>query len=125
MRSRSGGNGKNMIYKLEYNFGDCKISVDGNVWTISSWHVSEEFRNSGLGTRMLKSLVLEIIEKAGEPDEVRYIWNGQNAYVKKWLDRFDARCMVDVNVAKKCPDDDWESHMYVLNKELFLEYCSR
>lgn len=36
MRSRSSGNGKNMIYKLEYDFGDCKISVDGNVWTISS-----------------------------------------------------------------------------------------
>lgn len=31
--------------------------------------------------------------------------------------------MVDVNVAKKAPDDDWESHMYVLNREMFLEYC--
>ena len=72
---------------------------------------------------MLKSLVLEIIETCGEPYEVRYIWNGQNAYVKKWLDRFEAKCMVDVNVAKKAPDDDWESHMYVLNRGLFLEYC--
>lgn len=51
-----------MIYKLEYNFGDCKINVERNLWTISSWHVSEEYRNTGLGTRMLKSLVKEIIE---------------------------------------------------------------
>ncbi len=112
-----------MIYKLEYNFGDCKINVERNLWTISSWHVSEEYRNTGLGTRMLKSLVKEIMEKSGTPDEIRYIWNGQNAYVKKWLDRFQAKCMDDVNVAKKAPDDDWEPHMYVLNREMFMEYC--
>ena len=113
-----------MVYEIENYYGECKISVTGKIWTISSWHVKETHRHKGIGKSLLSDSVNSLLRAYGNPDEVRYIWNGQNKYVYSWLERFNAKCLAGINIQKN-NTDDWESHVYVLDKEKFLLYCKK
>ncbi len=113
-----------MFCEHKDTYGKCKIDIDKDgTWTISSWHVKEEYQNAGHGKRLLAETVMELLSQGYEPTKIRYIWDGQNKYVYKWLKQFKAKSMVNLNVVKYSPDDDWESHIYDLDMELFLRYC--
>ena len=59
----------------------------------------------------------------GAPDTVEYIWNGANQYVFDWLEEnFGALSKCPIAVQKYASDDDWKSHIYILNREKFLKY---
>ena len=117
--------GESFIFKKRCEYGECKIIVtNNNVWTISSWQILDKYQHKGIGKNLLCSLVEEILFLCHEPSLIQYIWNGQNDYVLNWLKRFDAKCLTEENVLKNNADDDWDSHIYVLNKEKFLNYCT-
>ena len=104
---------------------ECKISVVPKmIWTISSWFTTKEFQHNGYGALTLKACIEEIMKNETIPAKVEYIWNGKNIYVLKWLVKhFDAVCTCPIAVQKYAADDDWESHIYVLNKNKFIAYC--
>ena len=59
----------------------------------------------------------------GLPKEVDYVWNGSNDYVIEWLNKhFGAISKCPIAVQKNSFDDDWDSHVYVLNRVKFLNY---
>lgn len=106
---------------------ECKISVnsDTNTRTISSWYTAKDYQHHGYGTETLRACLNEIKQQNPEPAKVEYIWNGTNEYVLKWLaEHFGAISRCPVAVQKYAFDDDWESHIYVLNKEKFAAFFS-
>lgn len=104
---------------------ECRISVEPvtGAWTISSWFTREGYKHRGYGKTVLKECVDSIAARHPAPQSIRYIWNGQNEYVLKWLvDRFNAECTCPVAVQKYTANDDWESHMYKLDAAKFMNY---
>lgn len=107
----------------------CKCSLDIDIingkikWTISSWFTENKFKYQGIGKRTMGRLFTYCIIKYGIPTNVEYIWNGKNEYVLEWLERnFDAICTCPIAVQKTQADDDWSSHIYVLNTHKILKY---
>ncbi len=106
---------------------ECKIDVDPvtKTWTISSWFTTERHKHHGFGKLTLQECLNAISAVYGTPDIVEYIWNGANQYVFDWLDEnFGALSKCPIAVQKYASDDDWESHIYILNREKFLKYFS-
>ncbi|MCR5249238.1 MAG: hypothetical protein K6E50_01380 [Lachnospiraceae bacterium] len=106
---------------------ECKIDVDPatKTWTISSWYTTEKHKHHGYGKLTLQECLNAISAVCGMPDTVEYIWNGANQYVFDWLEEnFGALSKCPIAVQKYASDDDWESHIYVLNREKFLQYFS-
>lgn len=104
---------------------ESKISVNDNhnIWTISSWYAAHGSGHKGYGTLTLQSALQTIYDKFAEPVQIEYIWNGANQYVIDWLNRhFGAISKCPIAVQKYAADDDWESHIYILNKDKVLEY---
>ena len=104
---------------------ECKIDVDPGTktWTISSWYTEEGHKHHGFGKLTLKACLDTIAAVHGAPDTVEYIWNGANQYVFDWLEEnFGALSKCPIAVQKYASDDDWESHIYSLNREKFLKY---
>jgi len=103
---------------------ECEISIEKEEWTIRSWYTKEGYGNSGYGSKCLKALANEIFTRIGTPCEIFYIWNGANNYVFEWMEKhFGAVSMCPIAVQKNCADDDWESHIYRLDRDKFLIYC--
>lgn len=103
----------------------CYISInkDEQLWRISSWFTKSGFMNKGYGRETLKHALDYCMDKYGIPATIQYTWNGANPYVLEWLERhFDAVCTCPIAVQKTQPDDDWNSHIYELNKEKVLKY---
>ncbi len=112
-------------YKYDRRFKacECKISVNTNTWTISSWYTEKAFQHRGFGTLTLQVCLEDISKVYGVPERVEYIWNGANKYVLDWLnEHFGAVSKCPIAVQKYANDDDWESHIYVLNTDKFIEY---
>ena len=103
---------------------ECKISVTNqNVWTISSWYTTEGYKHKGYGKITLQACVDYLKTILDLPIRIEYIWNGANEYVFDWLNtNFGAISRCPIAVQKYASDDDWESHIYVLNREKFLRY---
>lgn len=103
----------------------CTVSVNesANIWRISSWFTKSGFGNKGFGRAALEKALQRCMDRYGDPEGIEYTWNGENAYVLAWLERhFDAVCICSVAVQKTQPDDDWDSHIYELDKEKVLQY---
>lgn len=102
----------------------CEISVSGEgIWNITSWHTKESFRNKGFGRRTMKLVLSMCRSRYGKPSVIRYTWNGVNAYVLEWMERhFNAVCTCPVAVQKNQAGDDWESHIYELDKDKVFGY---
>ena len=116
-----------ITYKDNEKVCECQIDIDkdSNVWTISSWYTMEGYKHKGYGTQTLQVCLCEINKKLGLPSKVEYIWNGANEYVFEWLNgHFGAVSKCPIAVQKYSFEDDWESHIYVLNKYKFIEYFS-
>ena len=109
---------------------ECQINInkaDDNIkWTISSWFTESGFKHQGIGKHAMSRLVSYCKTVHGYPTEVEYVWNGAHEYVLDWMERhFDAICTCPIAVQKTQSDDDWSSHIYVLNKDKVLDYfCS-
>lgn len=74
----------------------------------------------------MKALVEYALAKLGEPETVEYVWNGQNQYVFCWLERHVSPvCKCPMAVQKPQPEDDWDSHVYTLDKGDFLGMMGR
>ena len=104
---------------------ECKIDVspETKTWTISSWYTTDGHKHHGYGKLTLQECLDSISEVYGVPDRVEYIWNGANQYVFDWLEEnFGAISKCPIAVQKYATDDDWESHIYILNREKFLDY---
>lgn len=103
----------------------CKVNFDTecHTWTIVSWFTNENLQGQGIGKKTLAKALSEMYRTAGIPKEIKYIWNGTNEYVLKWMERhFDAKCSCLMEIQKKQADDDWESHIYNLNVDKTLYY---
>lgn len=103
----------------------CKMSSskDKSLWTISSWYTKRGFMHQGFGKKTLKKTLDEMNKTLGLPTKIEYIWNGANEYVYDWLSKnFGALSKCPLAVQKYSNDDDWESHIYSLNTEKFLNY---
>ena len=106
---------------------ECKIDVDlgTKTWTISSWYTTDKHKHHGYGKLTLQECLKAISSVYGTPNTVEYIWNGANQYVFDWLEEnFGALSKCPIAVQKYASDDDWESHIYILNREKFLRYFS-
>ena len=58
-----------------------------------------------------------------KPDKIEYIWNGANQYVYDWMTHhFDPISKCPIAVQKYASEDDWDSHVYILNVEKVLKY---
>ena len=103
--------------------GECSINVNGKTWTIASWFVKDEYQNRGYGRKMLKACMVEILKSNPYPNRIEYVWNGENYYVFNWLEsNFAPVSMCPLSVRKYANDDDWESHIYLLDVDKVLEY---
>lgn len=103
------------------------LSIDAKtgVWDITFWNTHEKYRHRGYGKMLLEKAFHKAIEVYGFPQTVRYAWNGTNQYVLDWMERhFNAECSSPIAVRKTQPDDDKDSHIYVLDKMKVFEYFS-
>lgn len=120
-------------YKLNFNnayivivaedngngIGSCKVDYDEEEIVVSSWFVDKAYQNQGIGKELLKRAI-ENIPK--DYKQVKYIWNGKNEYVGKWLEKFNAKSLCPIHMLKYACADTWDNHMYILDKDLFLNY---
>lgn len=103
------------------------LSIDAKtgVWDITFWNTHEKYRHHGYGKMSLEKAFHKAIEVYGFPQTIRYAWNGTNQYVLDWMERhFNAECSSPIAVRKTQPDDDKDSHIYVLDKMKVFEYFS-
>ena len=101
----------------------CIIHVSEDSWTITSWFTEEKYKHHGYGTELLWILLHTLKHIYGKPQTVKYIWNGANQYVYDFLvEHFDAKCTTPIAVQKYQTEDDWSSHIYVLDVNKFNEY---
>ena len=115
------------IFLIKNNIEVCKCKMYTNpsktTWTISSWYTLSDFNHQGFGKKTLEKTVWEMYKQFGIPEKIEYIWNGTNEYVYAWLSKnFDAISNCPIAVQKYANDDDWQSHIYTLNKNKFLNY---
>ncbi|MBO5389166.1 MAG: GNAT family N-acetyltransferase [Lachnospiraceae bacterium] len=103
--------------------GHSLISSTNNTWTITGWYIDEEYQNKGLGKELLHNSFTYLYNLFGTPNKIDYIWNGTNEYVIEWLrSNFSPISKCPIAVQKTQADDDWESHIYTLDKDKVLIY---
>jgi len=105
--------------------GYSRLSVDriSNVWTISEWFVNSNYQNKGYGRTILFTALNELYAQYGLPFEIQYVWNGQNMYVYEWLKKyFRPVSECPIAVQKVASDDDWDSHIYKIDRDKVLSY---
>lgn len=102
----------------------CGIYIgEKDEWVICAWYVDENFRNGGVGTRLLKSTLAAMIHDLGEPKAIDYIWNGANKYVYDWMEKnFSPICKCSLAVQKNESADNWDSHIYHLDVKKVMNY---
>lgn len=105
------------------NICKCQIGIEKGVWTISAWFTKEEYKHQGIGKETMQYILRYMFETFGAPEEIDYIWNGTNQYVYDWIHNcFDAYCKCPIAIQKTQSDDDWSSHVYVLNHQKIFQY---
>lgn len=101
----------------------CKISFTSEIWQITEWYTNKEYQHKGYGTDTLKFALKRLFADKGEPREIHYVWNGENAFVFEWLKKhFSPTCLLAMEVRKYLNGDDWRAHIYVLDKGSVMRY---
>lgn len=101
----------------------CQVNFTGNTWTISSWYTSKKYKHQGIGKKTLQTALVKVYSITSKPDKIEYIWNGANQYVYDWMiHHFDPISKCPIAVQKYASEDDWDSHVYILNVEKVLQY---
>ena len=103
---------------------ECKVSIGGDkIWSITEWFTNTNYQHQGLGNQLLREAFCQLYRRDGMPNEIRYNWNGVNQYVMDWLTKnFDPVSILPLSVQKYSEEDNWEAHIYVLNKNKLLDY---
>lgn len=112
------------------NVCKCTINTDTekDTWQISGWYTEPDYKNKGIGRATLKHTLHIIADDYKQrglplPKNIEYIWDGSHEYVYKWLEEnFQAKSKGNRAVMKYCFDDDWSSHIYVLNRDAVFNY---
>ena len=101
-----------------------RLTVSKNIDTseicITGWYVDAMYQHKGIGKALLKKLFTSICVE--NIKQINYIWNGAHEYVGNWLKKFNAVSHCPISVLKTLEADTWESHIYTLDKEKFLDY---
>lgn len=101
----------------------CKITFTSEIWRITEWYTNENYQHQGYGLMVLRHAFKALLKYNGEPKEIHYVWNRENAYVFEWLEKhFAPVCFLPIEVRKYMNGDDWRAHIYVLDKERFIKY---
>ena len=104
----------------------CELTINNDLmgkWTITAWYTKKGYGNKGYGTRLMRCAIKQMYEWYGMPTKIEYVWNGANQYVYDWLDRhFNPVCKLPLAVLKTQNEDEWDAHVYILDKEKFMEY---
>lgn len=101
----------------------CRVNFTGNTWTISSWYTAKNHKHHGIGKKTLQTALQKVYDMTSKPDKIEYIWNGANQYVYDWMiHHFDPISKCPIAVQKYASEDDWDSHVYILNVEKVLQY---
>lgn len=101
----------------------CRVNFAGDTWTISSWYTSKNYKRQGIGKKTLQTALAKVYSMTSKPDKIEYIWNGANQYVYEWMiHHFDPISKCPIAVQKYASEDDWDSHVYILNVEKVLQY---
>lgn len=104
----------------------CNVSYKDNTWRITAWYTDNDFQHRGYGTKALKLALSSIFAQTGVPEVIEYVWNGENQYVFDWLvGHFDPVCKLPLEVRKYSDADDWEAHVYTLNKAKVISFCKQ
>ncbi len=107
------------------NACECKICInpEKTIWSISSWHTNNRYMHQGYGSQTLKHTLQRMYDDLHEPEQIRYIWNGANQYVMDWLEQnFTPVSLLPIATQKKDDIDDWDAHIYILDKQKVLTY---
>lgn len=103
--------------------GKCAMSYGPAKWSIVEWFVDGFYKHQGIGKHLMKLLMEDLIKDTGKPKEITYTWNGENEYVRDWLERnFDAECEEDVNASKYKAEYSKDAHLFKLNVDMVFEY---
>ena len=101
----------------------CQVNFTDNTWTISSWYTTKNHKHQGIGKKTLQAALQKVYDMTSKPDKIEYIWNGANQYVYDWMTHhFDPIYKCPIAVQKYASEDDWDSHIYILNVEKVLQY---
>lgn len=101
----------------------CRVNFADDTWTISSWYTSKNYKHQGIGKKTLQTVLAKVYSMTSKPDKIEYIWNGANQYVYDWMiHHFDPINKCPIAVQKYESEDDWDSHVYILNVEKVLQY---
>ena len=104
---------------------ECRISLSNNIWSITEWFTSNEYKNKGYGTQTMKYAVQQLYDAYGMPEGIRYNWNRVNEYVLEWIIRhFDAKPLIP-EYERFTGEDTWDSHIYILDKNKFINYFTK
>ena len=123
---------QNGIYHTKAYIGydlvcECKVCIndDNDTWSISAWYTGTSYQHHGYGLYTLKATLKLMYLQLGEPERIEYIWNGSNQYVMDWLEEhFSPVCKLPLAVRKYQDADDWDAHIYVLDKESVFRYLN-
>lgn len=105
----------------------CKASASVDMFeysvNIRSWFTQDGYKNHGYGRETMRRLLLHVKYLLSRIDIATYTWNGTNEYVLNFIqNRLGAVCICPIAIQKKCPDDDWSSHIYNLDINKVVEY---
>ncbi len=113
------------VYLRQSQVAECKICVNKNTntWSITSWYTRPENQKHGYGVFAMRATLKTMLRDQGYPQNIEYVWNGANQYVMDWLTRhFSPVSKLPVAVQKYQEIDDWDAHIYILNREAIIKY---
>lgn len=67
----------------------CWLSVDADIklWSILNWETIKGKRKQGYGKLAMWAAALNVYQRFGIPSNVLYLWDGNNYYIRHWIDR--------------------------------------
>lgn len=107
-----------MIDDIKLNISECKISTtnENTEWMITKWNTRSSFSRHGFGTTALASAIRYMDVHFPHPKRITYSWNGENEYVKTFLEKnFDATLLESIADIKHDPADSKKSHIFNLD----------
>lgn len=112
---------KSQMYINENKINSCTICMNQthDIWTIASWHTRLSYQNMGYGKENLRTLINFIKEHDNAPAEIKYVWDGDNKYVKNWLNQFNPVCK------ENNQENDWDKYTFTIDTKAFMEYIER
>ena len=99
----------------------CKIIVENNIWTVTLWYSNPRYLNQGFGYQTMRHTVNTLCRRYGKPYAIKYMWDGANEYVMRWLqNHFSPK---PISFPKTENDkNEFTPGIYELDKDKFFDY---